>query len=112
MIIKVEQQDIDDAMAGSCSFCPVALALHRQIPPPRGANPWKRPMSWLVELTHASYPININERRRFDLPPSVVEFTRNFDNPHTRHNCVPFTFELFDDQLTDIPKEKSCQTSL
>ena len=78
----VTQKLIDEGLPGSCSLCPVALAIHQVVPHPH------------VEVGASTITLS-DERGKdlyVDMPDVVYDFTLRFDS----HKKVePFSFTLY-----------------
>lgn len=76
MLIEVKQKHIDEGAKGSCSRCPIALALldagHRDV--------------WIGNIT-----LYTSVRKETYLPPKAIQWINNFDDGLP---VLPFSFEI------------------
>jgi hypothetical protein len=84
--VNVTQEDIDTGTAGSCSECPVALAVTYAL----GLG--ERDSVRVTASSIYVYPTG----SRFRSPPSVKKFIKDFDSP-LNLSVEPFSFELVED---------------
>lgn len=82
MLVHVTQEDIDNATAKSCTYCPVAIAMTKILAEgltvhvlTQGMKIWKMDDGWW----------------RTQNPPEVVQFIKAFDR---RDPVSPFSFEV------------------
>lgn len=85
--IKVLQGDINDGEKGSCSQCPVALAVARTF-----GYRFMVKVDWLkIKLTDTRDDKLV---QRIQSPRSVSKFVNDFDNRDNHNPVEPFEFEL------------------
>lgn len=95
MIINVTQQDIDQGVRATCSFCPVALAMNREIKkPPLRIDVTRE--AWCFTLRGNPAGLNF-------FPVSVRDFIAHFD---AGRPVTPFSFTVstrFLEALVPLP---------
>lgn len=80
MIIQVTAEDIKHGEVESCTTCPIALAILRQLNTLKG----------IIVFDLCVYIYH----QYIELPLKAKEFIANYDNSKYKHLAVPFEFEL------------------
>jgi hypothetical protein len=90
--VHVKDEDIRDGDQGSCSECPVALALSRAIP---------NAAIHVFDDSVIIMPYDSDRRFSLNLPDNVCDFISSFDNDG---DVWPFSFQLELDDADDDPE--------